>query len=80
MTTDNDYHLLVSTKAQLGFSMPLFLPSFPFSPTITVGLSSRPSSSLARLYFDVTKTQDYPFSTAQPQLVMSYNFNNTSAK
>ena len=42
---------MVSTKAQLGFSMPLFLPSFLLfvSTTITVGLSSRPSSTLARL-------------------------------
>ena len=33
-------NLLVSTKAQLGFCMPLFLPSFVLllSPTITVGL------------------------------------------
>ena len=43
-------YILVSTKAQLGFSMPLFLPSFLLllffaSPTITVG------SSLARLIF-----------------------------
>ena len=40
--------LLVLTKAQLGFSMPLVLPILLSSPTVTVGLSSRPSSSLAR--------------------------------
>ena len=37
-------NILVSTKAQLGFSMPLFLAS----PTLTIGLSSRPLPSLAR--------------------------------
>ena len=47
---------LFSTKAQLGFSMPLFLPRFCFVfnyNSITVGLSSRPSYSWARynLYF-----------------------------
>ena len=44
----------VLTKAQLGLSMPLFSPIFHFlllSPTITVGLSSRPSLSLARFSF-----------------------------
>ena len=43
--------LLVSMKAHLGFSMPLFLPRFFCCfvyPTKTVGLSSRPLPSLAR--------------------------------
>jgi hypothetical protein len=47
--------ILVSTKAQLGFSMPLFSHVFfcfvLSSTTITVGLSARPSSSLARFIF-----------------------------
>ena len=42
-------YIFVLTKGQLGFVMPLFLPSFVFvSLTITVGLWSRPQSSLAR--------------------------------
>ena len=50
---------LVSTKAQLGCSMPLFLLSCSVCcfPTITVRLSSRTSPSLARLsnIFQITK-------------------------
>ena len=45
------FDILVSIKAQLGFSMPLVSHGFLFfvlSTTITVGLSARPSSSLTR--------------------------------
>ena len=44
--------ILVLTKAQVGFCMPLFLHSLVccFSPTITVELWSRLQSSLARIY------------------------------
>ena len=44
--------LLVSTKTQLGIGMPQFLPSFVVafvSSIITVGLWSKPQSSLARI-------------------------------
>jgi hypothetical protein len=50
---------LVSMKAQLGFSTPLFLLTFVVVvvSNITVGLSSRPLSNLARLYPCFTLTE-----------------------
>ena len=57
--------LLGFNESPTGFCMPLFLPiffAFFVSTTITVGLSSRPSSSLARLFYCSTQSEHFFFS------------------